>query len=177
VQLDLSRRRLRSLASAPGSSAIAGLAATLRRTDPHSGRLLVVGPADHEPWHLVAHLQSPASIGPNVGLIRHTITPGPRAHLDIGLDDLAGVGRHDVVLFVGADDPGEELMQRLVDARHRSSALLALASDAPTQLGADLADAADEAVTVDATRLDGAQHLLSAFTTDRSARWPRRVSG
>jgi hypothetical protein len=164
VQLDLSRRRLRSLASAPASSGIARLAATLLRTDPHSGRLLVVGPADQEPWHLVAHLQSPASIGPNVGLVRHTITPGPRAHLDIGLDDLSDIGRHDVLLFVGADDPGEDLLQRLVDARHRSSALLALASNSPTHLGVELADAADEAVTVDATRLDGAQHLLSAFT-------------
>jgi hypothetical protein len=167
VQVDLSRRTLRSLVSAPAAAAIARLAATIRRPGEYSGRLLVVGTADYEPWHLVAHLQSRESIGSNVGLIRHTVKPAAPAHLALGLDELARVGRHDVVLFVSPEDPGEQLLQRLVDARRHSSALLALASPHAAELHTALDDAADESVLVEGTRLDGAQHLLSALTIRR----------
>lgn len=163
MELERSKRRLRSLASSLRLSGIDRVATAIVGHQHDSGRLLVVGTVAYEPWHVVAHLQSPASIGPRVGLVRHIVAPGAPAHLSMDLDELTRLGRHDVVMFIGPDAPAEPLLERLADARRRSSALFALSADSA---GGVFDELADETAVVDASRLASAQHLLAALTID-----------
>ncbi len=174
MRLDLSRRRLRSLAADSSSSGVVRLAASILGRRRSSTRLLVVGTEQYEPWHLVAHLQGHDALASNVGLVRHVDRPGPGAPHDLGLDQLSEVGRDDVVLLVSPDDPGAQLLERLDQVRRRSGGFVALASDATTAWS-ELDDTADETAYVARTQLEGAQHVLSELTT-RPADWWRRPS-
>lgn len=151
------------------------------RTASSPGSLLLVGTPDDEPWHLAAHLGDDAhraglpELVPT--LVRHTVPPGARPHLAVGLDRLAETGRASTLLVVAPDDPGERLLERLADARRRGTTLFAL-----HQGETEVADLAHEELDVPAAPLGGrapapelldgtrslevVQHLVSATATD-----------
>lgn len=154
------------------------------------GGLLLVGTPDVEPWHLAAHLGDDAR---RVGLpelvptlVRHQVPAGARPHLAVGLDRLAEAGRSSIVLVVAPDDPGEQLLERLADARRRGTTLFAL-----HQGEAEVAGLAHEELDVPAVPLgrraapellDGSrslevvQHLVSATATDPRPSRGRRLA-
>lgn len=159
------------------------------RTTSTAGGLLLVGTPDDEPWHLAAHLGDDArraglpELVPT--LVRHRVPPGARPHLAVGLERLAEAGRSSTLLVVAPDDPGEQLLERLADARRRGTTLFAL-----HQGETEVAGLAHEELDVPAVPLGGrapapelldgsrslevVQHLVSATATDlRPARASR----
>ncbi len=107
-----------------------GFARSLRRsTDPGDG-LLLVGTRTQEPWHLAAHLDDEArccgipTLSPT--LVRWAPPTGAPAHLAISLERLEHTRRGETVVVVAPDDPGEQLLERLADARRTGITLLTL---------------------------------------------------
>jgi hypothetical protein len=106
-------------------------ARSLRGAGHEPGRLLVVGTAEDEPWHLTAHLADAArwrslpSLQPT--LVRRHVPHGAPPHLSVGLDAVDTAGRGTTVLVaaptVAHDD---RLLERLDDARRGGATLLAL---------------------------------------------------
>ena len=175
----------RLLRGTPILERAAAFGSGLRRTSTPGG-LLLVGTPDDEPWHLAAHLSDDARRAGLPGLVptlvRHRVPVGARPHLAVGLDRLSEVGRSSTLLVVAPDDPGEQLLERLADARRRGTTLFAL-----HQGEAEVAGLAHEELDVpagplgkgatpellDAGRsLEVVQHLVSATATD--PREPRR---
>jgi hypothetical protein len=147
----------------------------------HHGGLLLVGSAGYEPWHMAAHLDDEAAwsglpeLSPT--LVRHRVPQGGPAHLSVGLGRLAAAGRGETLLVVTADDPGEDLLERVHDARRGGATVLALdggPQDAPSELRALAHDAlftpAPDACASTATELDldTVQHLVSAAAGENS---------
>ncbi len=170
----------RLLTGTPLLDRVADLGTGLRsRSGP--GGLLLVGTPDEEPWHLAAHLGDDARRAGLPGLVptlvRHHVPAGARPHLAVGLDRLAEAGRSSTLLVVAPDDPGEQLLERLADARRRGSTLFAV-----HQGEDEVAGLAHEQIDVPALPLGGparapelldgsrslevVQHLLSVTATD-----------
>ena len=126
--------------------------------------LLVVGTPDHEPWHMTAHLEQESELAGIPGLAPTLVRWAPPAdapaHLRIGLDRIARVGRTETLLVVGADPAPDALLERVCDARRAGAAVFAL-----DQGDDQLDDLAHEALAVrpgvDPVSFDGAQHLVS----------------
>src|SRR5271165_3921925 len=74
----------------------------------HSARtpngLLIVGPAEDEPWHMTAHLADESRYAgiPELmpTLIRWAPQPGAPAHLSVGIDRLRAASRAETLLVV-----------------------------------------------------------------------------
>jgi hypothetical protein len=172
VQLQQSRSTLRAIARLPGFGAVQRIAESLAWSARRPGQLLVVGTADYEPWHLVAHLQTSATLARSAPtLVRWTVPVGAPAHLAVGLDQLGQAGRADTVLVVAAGQPGDELLERLDDARRRGNTVLALASGQPVADGDELQGLSHDIAVVRGEHFDHAQHYLPV---DRSFRIGRR---
>ncbi|WP_399884315.1 hypothetical protein ACGH7X_11460 [Streptomyces sp. BBFR51] len=146
---------------------------------PHGGGLLLVGTAEHEPWHLAAHLVDEAAwsgtpeLAPR--LVRHDARPSDPAHLAVGLGRLAAARRGETLLVVTPDDPGAHLLERVHDARRAGATVLALGTDRePGER--ELRVMAHETLTVpDGAELDldTVQHLVSAAAGENAGPPPR----
>ncbi len=109
-----------------------GFARSLRRSTDSGEGLLLVGTQTHEPWHLAAHLDDESryagipSLSPT--LVRWAPPEGAPAHLAIGLDRIEAARRGETLFVVAPDDPGEQLLERLADARRIGATLLTIDS-------------------------------------------------
>jgi hypothetical protein len=107
-----------------------GFARSLRRSTDTGDGLLLVGTPTHEPWHLAAHLDDEArysglpTLSPT--LVRWAPPPGAPAHLAFGLDRLEAAHRGETLFVVAPDDPTEDLLERLADARRSGATLLTI---------------------------------------------------
>lgn len=142
---------------------------------PHRGGLLLVGSADHEPWHLAAHLVDEATwsgqpeLAPT--LVRHRARPGDPAHLAVGLGRLESARRGATLLVVAPERPDAAVLERVHDARRAGATVLSLDAGDPEVRGL-----AHEALTVAADAevdLDTVQHLVSAAAGENSLPSPR----
>ncbi len=142
---------------------------------PHGGGLLLVGTAEHEPWHLAAHLVDEAAwsgtpeLAPT--LVRHAARPSDPAHLAVGLGRLSAVRRGETLLVVAPGDPGAPLLERVHDARRAGATVLALGGDER-----ELTAMAHETLAVpDGAELDldTVQHLVSAAAGENAGPPPR----
>ncbi|MEU9730110.1 hypothetical protein [Streptomyces sp. NPDC048002] len=141
----------------------------------HGGGLLLVGTAEHEPWHLAAHLVDEAAwsgtpeLTPT--LVRHAARPTDPAHLAVGLGRLAAARRGETLLVVAERGPGAELLERVHDARRAGATVLALG---PGE--GDLTAMAHESLAVPEGTdldLDTVQHLVSAAAGENVLPSPR----
>lgn len=111
-----------------------GFARSLRRSTDAGGEhgLLLVGTPTHEPWHLAAHLDDESryagipSLAPT--LVRWSPPPGAPQHLAVGLDRIEHARRGETLFVVAPDDPTEQLLERLADARRIGATLLTIDS-------------------------------------------------
>ncbi len=107
---------------------------SLRTAGHRPGRLLVVGTAQDEPWHLTAHLEQAARLQSDAALapvlVRWKVPPGAPAHLSVGLDALHRSARGASVL-VAAPTVDDRLLERLDDARRAGATLFALHEGSP----------------------------------------------
>ncbi|MEU9863779.1 hypothetical protein AB0D99_23195 [Streptomyces sp. NPDC047971] len=164
------------LAGTEWPAAARGFAGSLRSSVvPRGGGLLLVGTADHEPWHLAAHLVDEATwsgqpeLAPT--LVRHRVRPGDPAHLAVGLGRLEAARRGATLLVVAPERPDAEVLERVHDARRAGATVLSLDAGDPEVRGL-----AHETLTVapDAeVDLDTVQHLVSAAAGENSLPAPR----
>lgn len=163
MELELSRSALRAISRLPAFGAVQRVADSLAWSSRRPGRLLVVGTPSYEPWHLVAHLQTSATLSTSAPtLVRWAVPVGAPAHLAVGLDQLAQSSRADTVLVVAAGQPGDELLERLDDARRRGNTVLGLASGLPDAERCELDDVSHDLAVVRGEHFDYAQHYLPA---------------
>lgn len=159
------------LAGTQWPAATRRFAGTLRSSVvPHGGGLLLVGTEVYEPWHLAAHLvdESTWSGLPELTptLVRHRVEPGDPAHLAVGLGRIEAAGRGETLLVVVPESPGEDLLERVHDARRAGATVLSLDNGDPEVRGL-----AHEALSVaggDDVDLDTVQHLVSAAAGENS---------
>ena len=124
-----------------------GFARALRRSTDSGDGLLLVGTPPQEPWHLAAHLDDESryagipTLSPT--LVRWAPPPGAPQHLAVGLERLEDARRGETLFIVAPDDPTEQLLERLADARRAGATLLSIdAGDS------DLADLAHDELVV-----------------------------
>jgi hypothetical protein len=156
VELQQSRSALRALSRLPAFGAVQRVAESLAWSGRRSGRLLVLGTPGYEPWHLVAHLQTSPLATSAPALLRWSVPVGAPAHLSLGLDRLADCAPSDTVLVVAGEQPNDELLQRLDDARRHGNTVLGLATGQP----AELDQVTHELAVVRGEHFDHAQHYL-----------------
>ena len=167
MELQQSRSALRALARLPAFGAVQRIADALAWSARRPGQLLVVGTASYEPWHLVAHLQTSATLAQSAPtLVRWRVPVGAPAHLAVGLDQLSQAARADTVLVVADGQPGDELLERLGDARRRGNTVLALASRQPAGPVADGHQLASHDLDQASLDLDSASHELAQVSHD-----------
>ncbi|MFI1220913.1 MULTISPECIES: hypothetical protein [unclassified Streptomyces] len=131
---------------------------------PRGGGLLLAGTEAYEPWHLAAHLSDESAwsglpeLAPT--LVRHRVAAGDPAHLAVGLGRIAAAGRGETLLLVAPERPGEDLLERVQDARRAGARVLTLDGGDP-----EVGGLAHESLVVDGddeVDLDIVQHLVSA---------------
>ena len=109
-----------------------GFARSLRRSTDTGDGLLLVGTPTHEPWHLAAHLDDEARYSGLVTLsptlVRWAPPAGAPEHLAVGLERIEHVRRGETLFVVAPDDPTEQLLERLADARRTGATLLSIDS-------------------------------------------------
>lgn len=124
------QRTLRRLEPGGWLDAARRFATALRGAGHAPGRLLVVGTAEDEPWHLTAHLADAArwrslpALQPT--LVRWQVPFGAPAHLSVGVDVLHAARRGTTVLVASPGAADDRLLERLDDARRGGATLFAL---------------------------------------------------
>ncbi|MCC9308666.1 hypothetical protein LN042_16520 [Kitasatospora sp. RB6PN24] len=156
-----------ALAGSPLLAATRSFAGSLRGavTRRTARGLLLVGTAAYEPWHLAAHLDDEAAWSAVPQLSPLLIRRRPTVPGQPGPERLAVAGRGETVLVVSPGAAGEELLERLADARRGGAVVLALEAG-DRELGA----LAHERLTVDEPAEPGfdlVQHLVSAAAGER----------
>lgn len=123
-------RTLRRLESGGWLGSARRFASSLRSAGHEPGRLLVCGTPEEEPWHLAAHLDDTAryrgvsSLRPL--LARWHVPEGAPPHLSVGIDAVHRARRGTTVLVAAPEDAGDDLLERLGDARRGGATLFAL---------------------------------------------------
>jgi hypothetical protein len=129
-----------------------GFARSLRRSTDKGSGLLLVGTPTQEPWHLAAHLDDESRFSgiPTLmpTLVRWNPPPNAPAHLSVGLDRIENAGRGETLFVVAPDNPTDDLLERLTDARRSGATLLTLDSG-----DKDLASLAHDQLIVPSTGL------------------------
>lgn len=180
-----------------------GFARSLRRSTDNGEGLLLVGTPTQEPWHLAAHLDDESryagipTLSPT--LVRWAPPPGAPAHLAVGLERLEDARRGETLFVVAPDDPTEQLLERLADARRSGATLLAIdagdsdladlahdeivvpqrglaAPGEPSGLAVplDIAGITDVDLSMPDVSFDTVQHLVSAAAGDPTTLWTPR---
>ncbi|MFF0249089.1 hypothetical protein ACWEU6_08265 [Streptosporangium sandarakinum] len=187
-----------------------GFARSLRTAGHSRGHLLIVGTPHDEPWHMTAHLEQESLLAgvPELAptLVRHHVPIGAPPHLAVDLTRLEAAGRGETVFVLAPTPSGEQVLERIADARRSGAVVLALEDG-----DRELRGLAHEALTVaqgtqplwpgPALRPDGviiapaaafetAQHLVSLAAgetpagagsrrgfRDRLSRWLETLSG
>ncbi len=134
---------------------------SLRRPGPEGGRLMVVGTARFEPWHLTAHLDQQARFGGGSGpvpvLARWHVPDGAPPHLAVSADAVPRAGRGTTVLAAAPEGDDDDLLERLADARRGGAVVLAL-----TPGGGELDHVAHDVLTTREPGFDLASHAVAA---------------
>jgi hypothetical protein len=137
----------------------------------------VVGTAEHEPWHFVAHMAEEAQSSGRPDLVptwvRWTPPANAPAHLAVTMGRLSEVRRHDTVLVIAPGRADERLLDRVDDARRFGGRIMTLHRE-----DHDLTQLSHETLVVPALApvptFDVVQHVVT--TTARSRRFLRRQS-
>ena len=115
-----------------------GFARGIRRSTKEPGGLLVVGTPTEEPWHFAAHLDDESRLSgvPEISptLVRWRPPPGAPAHLAVGMERLEHARRGESLIVVAPDDPTEQLLERVSDAKRTGATVFALDGDDDTEL-------------------------------------------
>lgn len=123
-------RTLRLLEPSGWLTAARRFTSSLRTAGHEPGRLLVVGTPEEEPWHLTAHLDDAARWSGAPGLTpvlaRWHVPAGAPAHLAVGVDVVHRARAGTTVLVAAPTAVGDDLLERLDDARRGGAALFAL---------------------------------------------------
>lgn len=175
-------RTLRHLEPLGWLEAARRFAVSLRSAGHAPGRLLVVGTAQDEPWHLTAHLadaarwQAAPSLAPV--LIRRQVPTGAPPHLSVGIDAVHRAARGTTVLVAASGAADEQLLERLDDARSGGATLLALHSAGDSALSGLAHDTLLLPPAPSAAHgLDLATHVLTAGEQASRLPWRRRRAG
>ena len=156
-------------------------AGALRFAGHGDGGLLMVGTPAEEPWHLTAHLSDEARMAgvPELAptLVRHQVPADARPHLAVDLSRLEAAGRHETVLVVAPGASGEQVLERVDDARRSGATILAMESgdrelrglahevltvaEGPSSPWPGAALRADGLIVPDGLAFETAQHLVS----------------
>lgn len=123
------------------------LGQSLRVSRSSTGRLLVVGHPDDQPWHLTAHLELLAQF-----------RQVPELYPTLAGPDLGEVSRQDSLLVVTEQPLPDDLLSRLDDARHAGSTVFGLSTE-----DSDLAAVANESVSVDPDQLTVIPGIVADF--------------
>ena len=143
----------------------------LRRSVRTPSGLLIIGPAEEEPWHMAAHLDDESRYAgiPELAptLVRWAPEPGAPPHLSVGLSRLAAATPEETLLVVSRGVAPERLLERVHDVRRSGATIFALDEDDP-----DLDGLAHESLRVSPgtapISFDAAQHLVTAAAGDKS---------
>jgi hypothetical protein len=181
-----------------------GFARSLRRSTDTGDGLLLVGTPTQEPWHLAAHLDDESryagipTLSPT--LVRWAPPEGAPEHLAVGLERLEAARRGETLFIVAPDDPTEQLLERLADARRSGATLLSIdagdseladlahdelvvphrglvAPGEPSGLAVPLAGLGDVDLSLPDVSFDTVQHLVSAAAGEPSLLWTPRSAG
>lgn len=152
-------------------------ARALRRSVRAPSGLLILGPAEEEPWHMTAHLAEESRYAgiPELAptLVRWAPEPGAPAHLSVGLGRLAAATPEETLLVVSRGVAPERLLERVHDVRRSGATVFALDEDDP-----DLDGLAHESLQVTPgtapISFEAAQHLVTAAAGEDSG--PGRLS-
>ena len=86
-----------------------------------SGRLMVIGAPEFEPWHFVAHLAEEAKRAHRPDLIptlvRWEVPQGAPAHLAVSVNELSELNRNRTLLIVSSSRRSPQLLERVTDAK------------------------------------------------------------
>jgi hypothetical protein len=137
----------------------------LRRSVRTPSGLLILGPAEDEPWHMAAHLEEESKYAgiPELAptLVRWAPEPGAPAHLSVGLSRLAAATPGETLLVVSRGVTADLLLERVDDVRRRGATVFALDEDDP-----DLDGLAHESLHISPgtapISFEAAQHLVTA---------------
>lgn len=148
-------------------------ATALRRSARTPNGLLIFGTAQHEPWHMTAHLDDESRLAgiPELKptLVRWAPPPDAPPHLAVGLDRLRAASRSETLLVVSDELAPAELLERVSDVRRLGATVFAL-----DRGDRDLEGIAHEALPIPPAEapmtFDAAQHLVSAATAADGAR-------
>jgi hypothetical protein len=102
------------------------------------GGLLVVGTAQHDPWHLTAHLDDEARFSGAEDLVPTLVRWAPPAdapaHLSIGYERIAAARRGEALLVSTPDDADDDALERIADARRTGATVFAVTTNERAQL-------------------------------------------
>ncbi len=173
------RRRARDGRLAPAWD----LGQLLRPAAQQTGRLVIVGSAAFEPWHVTAHFDDEARYAGmpwlRPKLLRWRPDPTAPAHLRHSIDELREAGRHQTVLVVSASPLEAEALERLADAR-RSGAVLMGITEQDSELASLTGDyvsaapvPAGDSASASTGEFELVTHVVpvSAGTVSRGRRW------
>jgi len=152
-------------------------ARSLRRSARTPNGLLVIGPADDEPWHMTAHLADESRYAgiPELAptLVRWAPEPDAPSHLSVGLGRLAAATSAETLLVVSARQAPDALLERIDDVRRVGVTIFALDQDDP-ELDALAHESLRLIPGTAPMSFEAAQHLVtSAVTVDAG---PGRLS-
>jgi len=143
----------------------------LRRSVRTPSGLLIVGPAEEEPWHMAAHLADESNYAgiPELAptLVRWAPEPGAPPHLSVGLSRLAAATPGETLLVVSRGVAPDRLLERVHDVRRSGATIFALDEDDP-----ELDGLAHETLQVSPgtapISFEAAQHLVTAAAGEDS---------
>jgi hypothetical protein len=150
-------------------------ARALRRSVRTPSGLLILGPAEDEPWHMAAHLEDESKYAgiPELAptLVRWAPEPGAPAHLSVGLSRLAAATPGETLLVVSRGIAPDRLLERVDDVRRSGATIFALDEDDP-----DLDGLAHESLQISPgtapISFEAAQHLVTAAAGEDGAPGP-----
>jgi hypothetical protein len=143
----------------------AAFARALRRSARTPNGLLIIGPADDEPWHMTAHLADESRYAgiPELipTLVRWAPEPGAPAHLSVGLDRLAAATTAETLLVVSARQAPAPLLERVHDVRRAGATIFALDQEDP-ELDGLAHESLQLSLASTPMSFEAAQHLVTS---------------
>jgi hypothetical protein len=150
----------------------AAFARALRRSVRTPSGLLIIGPAEEEPWHMTAHLADESKYAgiPELAptLVRWAPEPEAPPHLSVGLSRLTAATPEETLLVVSRGVAPDRLLERVDDVRRSGATIFALDEEDP-----ELDGLAHESLQVSPgtapISFEAAQHLVTAAAGDEDS--------